>query len=217
MKSLDIDTTADQALPLRASQRGTLPLPPRAAKPRRYGYHDCLDGTAPVPQDALGHAIFSLLMAGGMVTVMTTFNGVRHGGIDFVITSHWLYPLVFCIAMTMRFLYANRVVDFVAPRWIRPHLGGIPRTIAMTLLNVGVMAPVMCSIVTLLLKGASDLPANIAAELPLSLLVAILVNLLAVGPAVRLLYHNVILPATGSRLINATQRFATTWAGIFTS
>lgn len=217
MKSSNIDTTADQALPLRASQRGALPRLPKARKPRRYGYRDCLDGTAPVPQDALGNALFSLLMAGGMVTFMVTFNGVRHGGLGFVATSHWLYPLVFCIALSLRMLYANRIAGFAVARWIRPHLDGVPRTVAITLLNVGIMAPVMCSIVTLLLKGASDLPANIAAELPLSLLVAILVNLLVVGPAARLLYHNVILPATGSRLLGATQRFATTWAGIFTS
>lgn len=216
MKSLNKNIPTDEALPLRASEHVELPRLPEPSKPHLYGYRDCLDGTAPVPQDTLGNAIFSLLMAGGMVTIMTTFNGMRHSGLDFFAVSHWLYPVVFCIAMAMRFLYANRVVDFVAPRWIRPHLDGIPRTIAMTLLNVGIMAPVMCSLITLLLKGPGNALEDIAAALPLSMTVAVLVNLLVVGPAVRLLYHNVIMPATGARLVSALQRFATTWAGIFT-
>ena len=86
----------------------------------------------------------------------------------------------------------------------------------MAVLNVSIMAPLMCAVVTLLLQGPDGALAVIAAEAPLSVAVAIAVNLLVVGPTVRLLYHNVILPATGVRLVGIVQRAATTWAGIFT-
>ena len=216
MKSLNMHSEADQALPLRAFDSLALPHLPEPAKPRLYGYRDCLDGTAPAPKDALGKAVFGILMGGGMVTFMTTFNGLRHTGLDFLASSHWLYPVVFSIAMGMRLLYANRVADAVAPRLIFPHLTGVARTAAMSALNVSLMAPVMAVFTALLLKGPDNLVANAWGELPFVMAVAILVNLLVVGPAVRLLYHNVIMPATGARLVQATQRFATTWAGIFT-
>ena len=72
---------------------------PAADEPRSYRYRDCLDGTAPIPKDALGNAIFSLLMAGGMTTFMVSFNGVRHSGLSFFFESLWLYPVIFCLAM----------------------------------------------------------------------------------------------------------------------
>lgn len=189
---------------------------PSGCEPRRYTYRDCLDGTAPVPRDALGNAIFTLLMAGGMATFMVSFNGVRHSGLSFFFGSHWLYPVIFCIAMALRFLYVNRVVAYVGPRVIFPRFAGAARVAAMTLLNVAIMAPVMGSLVTLLLKGPDDLLLNLVTEVPLAMLVSIGVSLLVVGPAVKLLYHNVIRPTTSLRLCHLSQRFVTNWAGLFT-
>lgn len=195
-----------------------VPSQPASAgsEPRRYTYRDCLNGTAPIPTDALGNAIFTLLMAGGMATFMVSFNGIRHSGLSFFFESHWLYPVIFCIAMALRFLYVNRVVAHVGPRYVFPRFTGARRNVAMTLLNVAIMAPVMGSLVTMLLKGPDGLLLNLATEVPLSMLMSIGVSLLVVGPAVKLLYHNVIRPTTSLRLCQLSQRFVTNWAGLFT-
>lgn len=189
---------------------------PAADEPRSYRYRDCLDGTAPIPKDALGNAIFSLLMAGGMTTFMVSFNGVRHSGLSFFFDSLWLYPVIFCLAMALRFLYVNRAVAYLGPRFVFPRFAGARRNVAMTLVNVAIMAPVMATIVTVLLKGPEGLLLNLATELPLSMAAAVTVNLLVVGPVVKLLYHNVIRPTTSLRLCQLSQRFVTNWAGLFT-
>ena len=215
MKSTDMNKRADQAPTSCALDSASAPRL-AASREHRYGYLDCLRGAVPAPKDAPGSALFLLLMVGGMVTIMTTFNGVRHSGLGFFVTSHWLYPLSYCIAVALKLGFANRVAGFVAGRWIHPHLHGAALSVAMAALNVSIMAPLMCAVVTLLLQGPDGALAVIAAEAPLSVAVAIAVNLLVVGPTVRLLYHNVILPATGVRLVGIVQRAATTWAGIFT-
>ena len=215
MKSADTNKRADQA-PTSCALDSASASRPVASRERRYGYLDCLRGAVPAPKEGPGAALFLLLMVGGMVTIMTTFNGVRHSGLSFFLTSHWLYPLSYCIAVALKLGFANRVAGFIAGRWIRPHLRGAALNVAMAVLNVSIMAPLMCAVVTLLLQGPDGALAVIAAEAPLSVAVAIAVNLLVVGPTVRLLYHNVILPATGVRLVGIVQRAATTWAGIFT-
>ena len=189
---------------------------PAADEPRSYRYRDCLDGTAPIPKDALGNAIFSLLMAGGMTTFMVSFNGVRHSGLSFFFESLWLYPVIFCLAMALRFLYVNRAGAYLGPRFVFPRFAGARRNVAMTLVNVAIMAPVMATIVTVLLKGPEGLLLNLVTELPLSMAAAVTVNLLVVGPVVKLLYHNVIRPTTSLRLCQLSQRFVTNWAGLFT-
>ena len=74
----------------------------------------------------------------------------------------------------------------------------------------------MATIVTVLLKGPEGLLLNLVTELPLSMAAAVTVNLLVVGPVVKLLYHNVIRPTTSLRLCQLSQRFVTNWAGLFT-
>lgn len=211
------------------ASRATHPAPlgrteePRKCKSRAhetYSYLDCVGGKAPVPHDLLGKSMFSLLMAGGMTTFMVTFNGVLHSSanvLGFIIQSHWMFPLVVCISLSMRFLFADRLVGWLAPRFILPHLHGFARNAAMTLLNVALMAPVMGCIMTLLLNGPQGFIAHLAGTLPLSAVVAVLVNLLVVGPVVKMLYHNVLTPKAGARMLHVTQRYATNWAGVFTA
>ena len=181
-----------------------------------YSYAECVNGTAPVPHDPFGKSLFQLLMAGGMVTFMVSFNGILHYGPEFLVSSHWMYPLILCISLGMRFLFANRLVDYIAPRFILPHFQGFSRNVAMTILNVAIMAPVMGCIVTMLMNGPDGFLSHLAATLPLSAAVSLFVNLAIVGPAVKMAYHNLVLPLVGTRLFQVTQRYATNWAGIFT-
>ena len=181
-----------------------------------YTLRECLNGTAPVPQDPFGKGLFQLLMAGGMTTIMVTFNGILRDGPSFLADSHWLYPLILCISLGLRFLFANRLVAFLEPRLIPRTLRGFRRIISISALNVCLMAPIMGCVTTLLIHGPVGFFEQLASTLPLTAPVSLLVNVLVVGPTVKMIYHNVILPSTGTRLFQLTQRYATNWAGVFT-
>ncbi len=184
---------------------------------RTYSYTECVMGLAPVPHDYFGGGVFKLLMAGGMTTVMVTFNSLIHSGANFVLESLWLYPLILCLSLGMRFLYADRIVDLIAPRYIFPRFKGFSRNAAMTLLNIALMAPVMGFLAALLLAGPDGFLDRMASTLPYSIPVSILVNLFVVGPIVRMIYHNVLAASTGNKLFEVTQHYVTNWAGVFTS
>lgn len=184
---------------------------------QRYTFWECINGTAPAPTTAAEKSIFQLLMIVGMAAVMSTFNGMRHSGLDFFFESHWLYPVVLCITLCLRLGFVNRLVDYVIPRFIAPHFAGFPRNAAITLLNTAIMSPIMGCAVTLLLNGTGNFTANLLGTLTVSAPFAILMSLLVVGPAVRYLYHNVVTPVFGVSMLNDLQRHVTGVAGFFTS
>ena len=211
-------TSAPLAQSAQSAER-TRPATDSHTERRTYAFRECLNGTASVPRDPAGKGLFQILMAGGMVTFMATFNGVIHSDasvLDFIASSHWIYPLIMCISLGIRFLFANRLVDYLAPRFILPRFTGFARNVAMTLTNVAIMAPIMGCVMTMLLNGPEGFFARLVATMPLSALVAILVNLLIVGPLVKMLYHNVLTPAAGSKVFQITQRYVTNWAGMIT-
>lgn len=170
--------------------------------PRRYTYVDCLKGAVPVPNTPNGKTLFQILMVGGMVTFMVTINGIRHTGLSFLALSHWLYPLMFCLAFLVRNYIGNALVGFLAPRTALKAREGIPRSVAMTVLNVCCMAPIMCAIATLLINGPQDFFFLYITTLPLVAPIAVLVNYFIVGPVVKLLFNNKIKPAGGLALLD---------------
>ena len=182
-----------------------------------YTYADCLKGVVPVPKNPAEKFIFQLLMVGGMVTFMVTINGVMHSGVEFFLSAHWMYPLVFYLAFLVRTLIGDKVVGAIAGRFILPRFAGAARNLAMTLLNVAVMASIMGSVVTMLLNGANGYLAALAETLPATALAAFLVNYLIVAPAVKLLYANCIQPTWGPRIVDVAQRYALPWMTIFST
>ena len=172
----------------------------KRANETHYTYIDCLRGVTPVPRTPNGKTLFTALMTGGMVTFMVTINGIRQTGLGFLTQSHWLYPLMFAIAFLVRSLVASKVVDALAPRLVLNRLTGVRKSIGMTLLNTGCMAPIMCAITTLLLLGTDNFAFTYVTTLPLIAPISALVNFFAVGPAVKLLYNR-IAPADGLSLL----------------
>ena len=166
-----------------------------------YTYMDCLRGITPVPRTPNGATIFRVLMVGGMVTFMVTVNSIRHTGFEFLMQSHWLYPLMFCIAFLVRTYIGDTLVGFLAPRtvlkWFAGPTRGVTRGIAMTVLNVLIMAPIMCAIATLLLNGLNNYFISYITTLPIVMPIAAVVNFFIVGPIVKLLFNNKISPAGG--------------------
>lgn len=167
----------------------------------RYTYIDCLKGITPGPRGANGAATFQVLMVGGMVTFMVTINGLRHLGLAFFALSHWLYPLMFCLAFLVRTFIGSKIAGALAPKLVLGRFTGTKRAIGMTVLNVCCMAPIMCAIGTLLIVGADNFAYNYLTTLPIVMPMAMLVNYLIVGPIVKLLFNNKISPAGGIGLL----------------
>ena len=174
----------------------------------RYTYMDCLRGTVPLPKYVNGATLFQVLMVGGMVTFMVTVNGLRNTGLDFLVNSHWLYPLMFCLAFLVRTFYGAPLVNKLAPKLVFSRFEGAARAIAMTVLNVCCMAPVMCAIATLLIVGPSNFFMSYITTLPIVAPMAMVVNYFIVGPIVKLVFANRISPAGGLGLLENLEQHA---------
>jgi hypothetical protein len=157
---------------------------------KRVTYFDCLAGRAPVPHDPFASSVFSLMMVGGMVSMMVTINGVQHAGTAFFPALLWMYPVIACIALAVRLLFVNRIIGWVIPNLIIPNFKGALRGIMITLANVVLMAPTMGSLVTLLLVGPEGFISNIVIAVPFSMCAAFLVNTFIVGPAAKMFMNN---------------------------
>lgn len=180
-------------------------------------YFDCLADRASTPTDPAEKLLFQFLMVGGMVTFMATFNGMRHSGLAFFATYHWIYPLVACVALFLRLALTTRIVDFLAPKLVFSHFHGFAATIAYTALNTLSTAPLLNILVTLLLYGRHGLLGNIAANLPISMVVAFLVSLFIVGPIVKMVYNNFLTTERGLRWLSFVERTAMPWVYVINS
>ena len=175
---------------------------------RRFTYRDCLRGTVPVPKSVNGATIFQVLMVGGMVTFMVTINGLRNAGLDFLVNSHWLYPLMFCLAFLVRTFIGAPIVNKLAPKLVFSRFEGVARGMAMTVLNVCCMAPIMCAIATLLIMGPTDFLIHYATTLPVVTPMALFVNFFVVGPIAKLAFANRISPSGGLGLLSNLEQNA---------
>ena len=175
---------------------------------RRFTYRDCLRGTVPVPKSVNGATIFQVLMVGGMVTFMVTINGLRNAGPDFLVNSHWLYPLMFCLAFLVRTFIGAPIVNKLAPKLVFSRFEGVARGVAMTVLNVCCMAPIMCAIATLLIMGPTDFLIHYATTLPVVTPMALFVNFFVVGPIAKLAFANRISPSGGLGLLSNLEQNA---------
>lgn len=149
-------------------------------------YADVIAGRAPVPSGGVGFFVFQTLMVLGMVTVMATFNGVRSEGLLFLLNAHWVYPVVFACALVWRRTVANAITSRLIPLLVLGRLHGFWAGLAKSAINVSTMNPAMC----LLVKGPAGAVAFFLASEPLSLIAAIAVNVLLVGPAMKMLVNN---------------------------
>lgn len=182
---------------------------PESRNVKHYTYRDCLNGSAPVPHGKNGSTLFQVLMVGGMVTFMVTINGLHNVGPAFFLQSHWLYPVIFCIAFLVRQFISSKLVEALAPKLVHDRLSGMRKALAMTVLNVCCTAPIMCALVILLLNGTDGFAMRYLCTLPLTAPLAVLVNYLVVGPIVKLLFNNCILPANGVGILDALRTNAT--------
>lgn len=203
-------------MPRCRKERAALNRTPASSAPqsRKIRYIDCLKGRAPVPTDPVAFFLFHVLMVGGMVTFMATFNGIRHDGIAFLEYMHWFYPLVFLFAFIWRRTAANAVTSRLIPRVIAPRFTGTAGSAAKSFANVTCMAPFVCLWVSLLLEGAGFWDFYLSTVF-ISWPLAILVNFFIVGPVVKMTYNNRIKQRTDDAgIIHRLALWARPWASI---
>lgn len=173
-----------------------------------FTYLDCLRGITPVPKGVNGVTLFQVLMIGGMVSFMVTINGLRAAGLSFLTSSHWLYPLMFCLAFLVRSYISGPIVELLAPRLVLKHFEGTARAVGMTVLNVCCTAPIMCALGTLLIVGADDFLLRYLTTLPVVAPLAMLISYFIVGPVATLVFVNRIQPSYGLSLLDNLERQA---------
>ena len=162
----------------------------------RCSYLDCVRGKASVPKERAGMLLFQALMIGGMVTIMTSFNGYRHSGLDFFINYHWMYPLTFCITFLIREWFMNDFTEAIIHQFILPRFQGVQKATLITLTNIVCMVPLMSTLMTCMIYGFDNLGQTLIEQVPITMLVGACVNFFVVSPIVKMIYNNVIVANT---------------------
>lgn len=179
-----------------------------AAERAKFTYLDCLRGATPVPKNVNGATLFQVLMVGGMVTFMVTINGLRNTGFGFLVNSHWLYPLMFCLAFLVRTYISGPIANRLAPALVLGRFEGTARAVGMTVLNVLCTAPIMCALGTLLIVGTDGYFTHYITTLPIVAPMAMLINYFIVGPIAKLVFINKISPSYGLGLLGNLEAHA---------
>ena len=164
---------------------------------RKYFAGDC-----PMPVGLRQSALFTLLMAIGMGACMFStvaiVTGMDAGTYLFAITH--MVPLMVLFGATVRLFVLERPIDYVIGRWLAPRFQGATLTVAIMLLNVAVMATMMCAIGTAAsavleagsLEGLAMFRDRYLAILPVILCVGGLVSVFVVGPLAKLLFNRML-------------------------
>ncbi len=166
-----------------------------------YGYRDALCGRIPLPAvGEPGKLIFTVMMVASMVTFMCLFNGSRHYDWNvtaFFLNAHWLFPLIFIVALSVRLSLADAITGKIIPSVIAPNFDGIAKTALITLANVTVMCPIMSALATLLLNGFDNYGYEYITALAAAYPVALCLNFFIVGPAVKCGFYKLMYSKRG--------------------
>lgn len=154
-------------------------------------YRTCLTGNLPIPRSGARRVVFQTIMVTIMVSCMVTFNwSLREQSIslDSFLGMTYEYPLMFLIALAVRLLIANPIVDRIVPH-IPATLTGVRKSLAMTAVNVSIMATIMSIFGTLVSQGFVGFSwLSVAQSIPVSFIAAFVLNFFFVGPLVKVLY-----------------------------
>ncbi|GAA6488733.1 MULTISPECIES: hypothetical protein [Gordonibacter] len=163
----------------------------------RYSYADCLRGDFDPPASEGESTLFQTLFVIGMAVTMILFvNVVVHPAATLdPLALAASFPLWFCIAFTVRSLFANRLSFWLFDKLNPGHLEGVGASALLVLVNVCIMAPIMCAIgVTLSGAHAAAFLGAYATMLPLAAAAAYAFCFLVVRPLVMLVFSDVCKP-----------------------
>lgn len=164
--------------------------------PARYSYLDCLRGEFAPPSGEGEQTLFQTLFVIGMATAMILFmNLAVHPSEADAASMLASFPLWFCIAFTIRSLFANRLSFWLFGKLSGGRLEGVGASALLVMVNVAIMAPLMCAIGVELSGLSPDLflPAY-GSMLPIAAAAAYSFCFLVVRPLVMLVFSDVCKP-----------------------
>ena len=165
-------------------------------------YRKYFAGERTMPVGLRQSALFTLLMATGMGTCMFStvalVTGMSTDTYFFAITH--MVPLMVLFGATVRLFVLERPVDYLIGRVLAPRFHATALTVAITLLNVMVMATMMCAIGTATstilevgsLEGLARFRDRYLGILPTILFVGSVASVFVVGPLARLVFNRVL-------------------------
>lgn len=169
-------------------------------------YMDCLKGDMATPSSAgegkLFLSMFAFFTALAMIPVINIValgNPVVDG-----LRALATLPVWFCVAFTVRSLFANELSLWAIARFVSPRFGGVAETALSVLVNVAIMAPVMCVFGTafgVVLAGGdwSSFGWSYLAMLPKAAGLAWLLVFFVARPLTGLVFGDVFIPLRSAR------------------
>lgn len=181
---------------------------------RRFvSYMDCLKGDMATPRSEkegkLFLSIFALFTALAMIPAISIValgnpfvNGLRALG---------TLPVWFCIAFTIRSLFANELSFWAIGKFVNPHFEGVANAAFSVLVNVFIMAPIMCIFGTafgVVLSGGnwSLFGWNYLAMLPKAGIIAWFLVFFVARPLTGLIFSNLFKPLQAARASSPSTR-----------
>lgn len=186
---------------------------------RLVGYMDALRGDFMSPQSAkegtLFQSLFAFTTAIAMILSINTIGNQEP--IIEALKMLGTLPIWFCIAFTMRSLFANDLSFWLYGKFIAPRVTGVAASALFVLINVIIMAPIMCAFGTgfgVIMGGAdwSQYPAMYLEMLPKAALIAWLLVFFVARPIVGIVFSDVFKPLLGKMRRNRTSKARATKA-----
>ena len=162
-------------------------------------YRDCILGKVGMPKDKKHKAVFQTTLMIGSVPVTSTINwliNTPNPSLSEFFQYLILYPLFLALAITVRFLFANPLVNPLVKRVIVPHLDGLKKSLSITIINVLIMGTLVALFRAIMLSGGPSAVswATFASSLPLSYLISFMFSYFIASPLTKKLYARSIEP-----------------------
>lgn len=166
----------------------------QTSRPEHITYQDCILGKVGAPTDSRQRAIFQTMMIFCMVHIMVTFNWLVHTeSYSWKAFAELLYqyPLSLTIALSVRFLIANPLIDQFVKIAISPYCKGLSKTLSVTLVNVLFMGTITAFISATVVNGGlvNFSWVNYFIALPLSYAGSFFFSFFVVGPFIKKLFE----------------------------
>lgn len=115
---------------------------------------------------------------------------------------------MFCIAFFVRTYIGAPIVAFLAPRIIGNKTPGFGRGLATTTLNVCVTSPITAGAVALLFTETDNFLKTYLTALSTTIPLSIFASYFIIGPVAKMLFNNLISPASGLRMLRNLEQNA---------
>ena len=154
-------------------------------------YQDCILGKIGTPKEKKRKMLFQIvalsLSMPFTATIAWLIQSAAHISWADFLTTLYLYPLTFGIAILVRFLIANPVSDKVTQKYISPRVEGLKKALSITLLNIFIMATVIGLVRTVILAVSGDtlVWSAFVCYLPLSYFVSFLFGYFVITPLLK--------------------------------